>query len=90
MGTHDIERGGPGQDPHDLEITIIVVMQMLCFKFPQNRAINEEFYFWGAKFFLGVPRGAEWPDFKNQKIHIQTMVSTHSQNFNILAELESV
>ena len=48
----------------------------------------KNFTFGGAKFFLGVPRGAEWPDFK--KSLYRTMVSTHSQNFSILAELKSV
>ena len=48
----------------------------------------KNFTFGGAKFFLGVPRGAEWPDFK--KSLYRTVVSTHSQIFSILAELERV
>ena len=45
----------------------------------------------GAKFILGVPRGTEWPDLKKIKKSLyRTVVSTHSQNFSILAELESV
>ena len=51
----------------------------------------KNFTFGGAKFFVGVPREAEWPDFKKiEKSLYKTMVSTHSQNFSILAELESV
>ena len=62
-------------------------MKMLCFKFHQNRAINEEFYFWGGIF----PKGGRVARFKNiEKFLYRTAVSTHSQNFSILAELESV
>ena len=44
-----------------------------------------------AKFFLGVPRGAEWPDFKKiEKSLYRTVVSTRSRNFSILAELETI
>ena len=48
----------------------------------------ENFTFGGAKFFMGVPWGAEWPDFK-KSLH-KIVVSTGSQNFSILAEFESV
>ena len=67
-------------------------MKTLCFKIHQNRAINEEFYFWGegGKIISRGPKGAEWPDLRKieKSIH-RTMVSTYSQNFSILAELES-
>ena len=46
----------------------------------------KNFTFGGAKFFLGVQRGAESPDIE-KSLH-RTVVSTHSQNFSILAELE--
>ena len=42
-------------------------MKTLCFKFHQNRAINEEFYLWGGKILSGGPMGAEWPDLKKLK-----------------------
>ena len=32
-------------------------MKTLCFKFHQNRAINEEFYFWGGKILSVGPKG---------------------------------
>ena len=44
--------------------TKVIHMKMLCFKFHQNRKINEEFNFWGDQFFRGALRGAEGPDFK--------------------------
>ena len=52
-----------------ISISIIIGehMKILCFKFHKNRSINEEFDFWGGKFFLWVPRGAEWPDYKKSK-----------------------
>ena len=66
-------------------------MKTLCFKFHQNRAINEESYFWGGKILSGVPRGAERPDLKKiEKSLYRTVVSIHSQNVSILSELESV
>ena len=42
-------------------------MKTSGFKFHQNRAVNEEFYSLVVKFFLGVPRGAEWPDLKKKR-----------------------
>ena len=47
-------------------------MKTLCFKFHQNRAVNEEFYFWAGKILSGGRefqeyKGAEWPDFKISK-----------------------
>ena len=66
-------------------------MKTLCFKFYQNREINEEFYFWGAKIHSGGPKGAEWSDFKkSEKSLYRTVVLTNSQNFSILIELETV
>ena len=47
-------------------------MKTLCFKFQQNRAINEEFYFWGGKILSGGPMGSRVARFKkNRKILIQ-------------------
>ena len=66
-------------------------MKTLCFKFHQNRAINEEFYFWGGKIISEGPKGGRVARFqKIEKSLYKTVVSTHSQNFSILAELESV
>ena len=67
-------------------------MKILCFKFQQNQTINEEFYFWKAKYFpRSSPMGGRVARFqKIEKSLCRTMVSTHSQNFTILAELESV
>ena len=66
-------------------------MKTLGFKFHKNRAINEEFYFWGGKILSGGPKGGRVDRFKkSEKSLYRTMVSTHSQNFSILAELESV
>ena len=39
-------------------------MKMLCLKFHQNRPINKEFDFCGAKFYRGAPSGTEGPDLK--------------------------
>ena len=53
---------------------------MLCFKFYQNRTINEEFtnYSGGTRFQ------------KFEKASYRTVVLTHTENFNILAQLENV
>ena len=64
---------------------------MLCFKLHQNRAINEEFYNWGGKILSGGPKGGRVARFqKIEKSLYKTMVSTHSQNFSVLAELEII
>ena len=64
-------------------------MKTLCFKFHQNRAINEEFYVWGeGKILSRGPKGGREARFK-KSLH-RTVISTHSQKFSILAELESV
>ena len=61
-------------------------MKILCFKFNQNYTLNKEFYFLGIK---GV--GESCPDFKNSKrASCKTMVSTHTENFSIPAQLERV
>ena len=66
-------------------------MKTLCFKFHQDRAINEEFYFWGGKILSGGPMGGRVAQFKKiEKSLYRTVVSTHTQNFSILAESESV
>ena len=41
-----------------ISISIIIGehIKTLCFKFHQNRAINEEFYFWGGKILSGGPK----------------------------------
>ena len=59
----------------------------MCFKFYQNRTINEEFDFWGVN---GGKRG---PDIKNSKKKPYTELwsqPTHTENFSIIAELERV
>ena len=56
-------------------------------KFNQNRAIKEEFYFWG-QILSGGPKGKEWTNLK--KSLYGTVVLTHIQNVSLLAELESV
>ena len=51
----------------------------------------EEFYFWGGKIISGGPKEGRVAGFqKIEKFLYRTAVSTHSQNFSILAELESV
>ena len=43
-------------------------MKTLCLKFHQNRAVNEEFCFWGGQNpFWGSQGGAEGPDLKKSK-----------------------
>ena len=64
---------------------------MLCLKFHQNRAKNEEFYFWWGKILSRGPKRGRVARFKKiEKSLYRTVVSTHTQNFSILAELESV
>ena len=61
------------------------------FKFLQNWAINEEFYFWGGKILFGGPTGGRVARFlKIEKSLYRTVISTHDQNLSILAELKSV
>ena len=60
----------------------------MCFKFHQNRPINEEFDFWEGRILSVGPRGARFQ--KLQNASYKTVFSTHSKNFSILAELESV
>ena len=51
----------------------------------------KNFTFGGAKYFLGVPRGAEWPDFKKSKNpYTKRWSQPTAKIFSILAELESV
>ena len=66
-------------------------MKTLCFKLHENRAVNEEFYFWEGNILSGGRKGGRVARFqKIEKSLYRTVVSTHSQNFSILAELESV
>ena len=66
-------------------------MKMVCFKFHQNRAINEKFYFWGDQILSGGPEGGRGTQFqKFEKTSYRAVVSTHKENFSILALLESV
>ena len=66
-------------------------MKILCFKFHQNRAVNEEFDFWGSQILSGGPEGSKMNQFKKIKkaLH-RTMFSTHTENLSILAQLKSV
>ena len=50
----------------------------MCFKFDQNRTINEEFDFWGVNGGRGVGRGA--PISKIRKISIQNSGSIAHRN----------
>ena len=53
-------------------------MKTLCFKFHQNRAVNEEFYFWGGKILSGSSKGGRVARF--QKIYkslYRTVVSAN-------------
>ena len=85
-------RGGEGGPLSLIFISIIIgeYMKTFCFKFHQSRAINEKFYVWGEGKIL--PRGPkEGRVARFQKIEkslYKTVLSTHSQNFSILAELE--
>ena len=64
---------------------------MLCFKFNQNRAINEKFDFRGGQIVSGVLEGGRGTRFKkNQKTSYRTVVSPHTENFSFLAPLERV
>ena len=63
-------------------------MKMLYLKFHQNHSINEEFDISGVK---RIGRNEECPDFINsKKASYRRVVSTHTENFNILVQLESV
>ena len=44
-------------------------MKMLCFKFHQNRTINEEFNFWGDQILSGGPGGRGTRFEKFEKSH---------------------
>ena len=57
---------------------------MLCFKFHQNRTMNEEYDFLGVKALPEGGRGTRFQKFEEKKF------SNHTKNFNILAQLESV
>ena len=56
-------------------------MKIMCFKFHQNRTINEEFDSWEA---MGEG-GGRVPRFK--KYSYRTVVQTQTENFSILAQL---
>ena len=59
-------------------------IQILCFKFHQNRTINEEFHFWGVK-------RERYPNFKkNGKTPYRMVVLLHTKSFSSLAKLASV
>ena len=80
--------------PHFQILFVFIIdkdMKTLGFKFHQNRAVYEEFYFWGGKILSGDPKGGRVARFQKieKSLHI-TVVSSHSENFSILAELESV
>ena len=65
---------GEGDPSSYIFISIIIGehMKTLCFKFHQNRATNEELYFWGGKnSFWGSQGGQSGPISKNRKILIQ-------------------
>ena len=66
-------------------------MEILCLKFNHNCTINEEFDFLGIK---GAGGGGEerYPDLKKLKKNVsyKTMVPTHTENFSIRAQLETV
>ena len=66
---------------------------MLYLKFHQNRKVNEEFDFGGegGKILWGGPAGGKGTQFKKfEKTSYRTLVPTHTENFSILALLESV
>jgi len=51
-----------------MSISIIIGehMKTLCFKFYQNRAINEKFYFWGGKIISRGTKGGTVARFKKK------------------------
>ena len=51
------EGGGGGGFPYHKFISQLLLVSTLSFKFHQNRAINEEFYFCGGKIHPGGPKG---------------------------------
>ena len=56
-----MREGGGERGPLSLiSISIIIGehMKTLCFKFDKNRAVNEEFYFWGGKILSRSPKGS--------------------------------
>ena len=66
-------------------------MKMLCSKFHQNRPINEEFDFLGGQILSEGPEGVRGTRFqKFEKAQYRTVVLSHTENFSILGQLESV
>ena len=67
-------------------------MKMLCFKFHRNRAINEEFDLWEGQIHSGDPKGGRGTRFEKKidKASYTTGVLTHTENFSILGDIESV
>ena len=66
-------------------------MKMLCSKFYQNQTIKEEFDFWGDQILSGSPEGGRGTQFQElEKVSYKTVVPTHTENFSILTQLESV
>ena len=66
-------------------------MKRLRFKFHQNQPINEEFDFWRGKILTGDPEGSRETRYKKfLRASYRTVVSSYTENFNILAQLESV
>ena len=64
---------------------------MLFLKLHQNHAINEKCDFWRGQILAEGPEGGRRTRFqKFEKASYRTVVSTHTENFSILALLESV
>ena len=63
----------------------------MCFKFNQNRTINEEIDFYEAQILSGDPEDSRGTRFqKFEKASCISVVQTYTQNFSTLAQLESV
>ena len=67
---------------HTNNIIIGKHMKMSCFKFHQNRIINEEFDYWEVK-----GQGERCPNLK-KKASYRTVVPIHTVNFSTLAQLK--